>query len=616
MSLVGLNDEPLNLVTLDYETSYSKEYTLRNNTMTSYIRDPRFRAHGAALKLGDNPTEWVSHDELPATLASTDWSTTALLCHNTAFDGLILSHHYGHVPAYYLDTMSMSRGWYGINYGSHALNAVAERLGLGSKIAGTLASAMGVEFLSAGQEKAMAEYAIQDVDLTYAIFEQLLEAYPKNELDLIHLTIKAFADPILRVDHALCEEERQVEMELKSELVARVGVPSSQLMSNQKFAKLLEERGVEPPTKTSLRTGKSTFAFAKADLDFQELENDPRVRDLVKARKAIKSTIKETRAQRMIDHSQGGPLPVLMNYCGAHTMRWSAGEKLNMQNLPSGRDGTEPRLRRAVLAPKGHKLVVVDSSQIEARTLAWLAGQDDLLEVFASGGDPYCHMASKIFGREITKADKTERALGKASTLGLGFSMGANKFAYTVRSGMLGPPIDISDEEAQRVVNIYRQSNHKIVQFWHDMNDALRAIIDLPDDAPDFIHNYKGFFKFHNSKILMPNGLWMRYQGLYRNELGDMFYPARSGVARIYGGKLVENIVQSIARSIVAEQAVEIAKHYRIALLVHDEVVMVVPSSEAETALQLGIETMSVPPHWATGLPLGAEGGFDDCYSK
>ena len=614
MKITGLNGEDLDLVVLDYETYYSKEFTLKNNTTTNYVRDPRFRAHGASLNTG-NETIWVTHDDLPRVLGDIDWSKTALLCHNTAFDGFILSHVYGHVPAYYLDTMSMSRGWFGVNNGSHSLNALSERLGIGQKIAGTLASAMGIERLTPEMEADMAKYAIQDVDLTLEAFRQLRVPYPKMELDLIHLTIKAFADPVLRVDHALCEEERQEEIRSKNELLDKVGIPSSKLMSNQQFAKLLEEHGVEPPIKVSPTTGEATFAFAKADLEFQALENDPRVADIVKARKAVKSTLKETRAQRMIDHSQGGRLPVMMNYCGAHTFRWSAGEKINLQNLPSGRDGKEPRLRRAITAPKGQVLVVVDSAQIEARTLAWLAGQEDLLDIFRGGRDPYCHMASKIYGREVTKADKTERALGKCAVLGLGYGMGANKFAYTVRAGLLGPPMEITDDEAAKIVNIYRSANNHIQALWNDLNSFLYQLVNHDYDQSDFVQGWQGMV-WNNSKLLMPNGLYLRYSGLHQNEEGEYLYQARSGFSRIYGAKMAENIVQSLARSVVAEQAIKIAQRYRIALLVHDEVVLVVPEAEADEALAYGIEAMSTPPAWAEGLPLGAEGGYDVCYSK
>jgi DNA polymerase len=225
-------------------------------------------------------------------------------------------------------------------------------------------------------------------------------------------------------------------------------------------------------------------------------------------------------------------------------------------------------------------------------------------------------MASKIYGREISKADKTERALGKAAFLGLGYSCGANKFAYIVRAGLLGPPMEIADEEAAKIVNIYRSSNNHIQQLWRDLQGFLYQLVNHDYNQSDFVQEYRGM-TWHNSKLMMPNGLYLRYAGLHQDQAtGEFLYQARSGYSRIYGGKIVENITQSLARSIVAEQAIKIAQRYRIALLVHDEVVLVVPEAEADEALAYGINIMSTPPAWAEGLPLGAEGGYDVCYSK
>jgi DNA polymerase len=224
-------------------------------------------------------------------------------------------------------------------------------------------------------------------------------------------------------------------------------------------------------------------------------------------------------------------------------------------------------------------------------------------------------MASKIYGREVTKADKTERALGKCAVLGLGYGMGANKFAYTVRAGLLGPPMEITDDEAAKIVNIYRSANNHIQALWNDLNSFLYQLVNHDYDQSDFVQGWQGMV-WNNSKLLMPNGLYLRYSGLHQNEEGEYLYQARSGFSRIYGAKMAENIVQSLARSVVAEQAIKIAQRYRIALLVHDEVVLVVPEAEADEALAYGINIMSTPPAWAEGLPLGAEGGYDVCYSK
>src|SRR5690606_2260190 len=171
------------------------------------------------------------------------------------------------------------------------------------------------------------------------------------------------------------------------------------LMSNPKFAALLQQRGVDPPMKISPTTGKVTYAFAKSDLDFQALAKDPRVADLCEARIRVKSTIGETRAVRFLEAGKDGMcLPILLNYSGTHTHRWSGGNKMNLQNLKRGGE-----LRRSILAPDGHVIVVADSAQIEARVLAWLAGQDDVVEAFRNKCDLYSEFASFVFGYPVDR---------------------------------------------------------------------------------------------------------------------------------------------------------------------------------------------------------------------
>ena len=181
-------------------------------------------------------------------------------------------------------------------------------------------------------------------------------------------------------------------------------------MSNQIFVKILETVGVEPPMKTSLRTGKETYAFAKTDKEFTALLDhpNPKVQTLVAARLGTKSTIEETRTENLMKVADRGALPIMLNYYGAHTGRFSGGDKLNLQNLP--RNGA---IRKAITAPEGHVLVACDSSQIEARMVAYIAGQDDLVQAFREGRDVYSEFASEVYGKKVTKDDKVQRFVGK-----------------------------------------------------------------------------------------------------------------------------------------------------------------------------------------------------------
>lgn len=608
LSVVGLDFESY------YEAGRGAKYTLSKLSTTLYVRSPMFRAHGASIRLpGDKKAWWVSHCELRDVLREIDWKNTALLCHNAAFDGFILSHHYNHVPGYYLDTLSMSRGEFGVHV-PHNLSALGERLGLGGKLEGELAKTANIYKLPWEMEKPFALYGVRDVDLMWEAFEKLYydHSFPEEELHIIDITIRAFCDPKLRINQALCEEEAAYEAGNKSHLVELCGVDPSVLMSNLQLAALLRARGVEPPVKISATTGKETFAFAKADLDFAALEKDPRVADIVRARKAIKSTIGETRARRLVEHSYP-TLPVLLNYCGAHTHRWSAGDGINLQNLPAARGGNPARLRRAIEAPPGYVIVVADSSQIEARTTAFAADEASLITEFREKRDLYSTMASEVYGYPVNKHDHpAERQLGKKLILGAGFGMGWAKFAVTVRSDPVSP-LDISDELAQASIAAYRRKFKRIVKLWSDLDDALVRMVNG--------HTFEmGMWKFYGNSVQMPNGLLIRYPGLTGDEgeygLTNFRYHSRNGWVSLYGGKFTENLIQSTARTIVAFQAIEIAKRYPVVSLVHDEVIFLAPENEADDAHQFAIRCMSTAPAFAAGLPVAAEGGWARNYSK
>jgi DNA polymerase len=596
------------IVGLDFESYFSSKakFTLKTLPTSEYVRDERFHAHGAAL-YWQGRTTWVNHKDLPATLAAIPWPEVALLAHNTAFDGFVLSQHYSFVPAYYLDTLSMSRGAFG-TFANHDLDAVATRLGLGSKIKETLKQADGLQELPPELEQLMATYAIQDMNLCVQIYQQLVDTYPESELDLIDITLRAFIEPKLHINTELIKQGMAEEQVERERIITASGIDRKVLGSNPQFAELLRARGVEPPVKRSPRTNKSTFAFAKADIAFQTLEHDPRVSELIKARKLVKSTIMETRAARILKHGDPGPLPILMNYCQARSLRWSGGDKMNPQNLPRG-----SLLRRGIIPPPGYRIVIVDSAQIEARMLAWLAGQDDLLKIFKNKGDPYIAMAEKIFNHPVAKLTP-ERQLGKTAVLGLGYGMGVDKFAYTVRAGLIAPAMEIDDATAQRAVDTYRASNQAIVALWNDFDTRLQQM--LCGHASSF----KEILDFESNRVWMPNGLALHFPGLSAkrsgNRLYDFTYQTRDGTTKLYGAKLVENVIQCLARIAFGQQVLQIAKRYFIALLAHDEVVYLAKEAEAEEALAYGVQCLSISPAWCQAAPLFAEGGHADYYAK
>jgi DNA polymerase len=306
----------------------------------------------------------------------------------------------------------MSRPVTGLSSGG-SLRALSQHFGLGEK--GTeVYNTKGkhLKDFSAADLAAFGEYCKQDVNLTYQLYFKLLPRSPLKEMYLIDTLIRMFTEPVIELNTDLLTRHLEEVRSQKEAMLHSVGECREVFMSNDKFAEKLRELGVEPPTKVSPTTGKETYAFAKTDLGFQALleHENPAVQALASARLGVKSTIEETRTQAFLDISKRGRMPILLNYYGAvNTGRMSGGDGTNPQNLPRG--GV---LRAAMMAPEGYKIVACDSSQIEARMTAWLAGQASLVEQFANGADVYSAFASIVYGKPINKHNNpTERHVGK-----------------------------------------------------------------------------------------------------------------------------------------------------------------------------------------------------------
>lgn len=607
----------MDLITLDFETFYDQDFSLRKVTTEEYVRSDQFEVIGFAIKRNSEPTQWVSgtHAEMKEWLHGyTDWSKAMLLAHNTMFDGAILSWCFDVHPAVYLDTLCMGRALHGIEVGG-SLKAMAERYGVGVK---------GEEVINAkGKRRAdfntaelsrYAEYCVNDVELTYSIFDKMIRGFPKKELKLIDITLRMFVEPVLELDLPLLEQHLEEVKDRKERLLTSAAATRDVLLSNQKFAELLRAQGVEPPTKISPTTGKATLAMAKNDEGFKALQDHPNeaVQALVAARLGTKSTLEETRTQRFIDIAKRGVLPVPVRYYAAHTGRWGGDDKINLQNLPS-RGANANKLKQAIVAPKGYYIIDADSAQIEARVLAWLAGQDELVEGFAKQEDVYKKMASAIYNKPEVEITKNERFVGKTTILGAGYGMGALKFQAQLKT--FGYDMDL--DEAKRVISIYRETNDQIVNLWKQSQTVLVNMINgvaaplgrdgvlevLPDE----------------NAIRLPSGLLMRYDDLdyEQGEQGLEFsYKTRKGRTRIYGGKVVENACQAIARCIIGEQMLKIGKKYKVVLTVHDAIACVVRKEEVEEAVAYVEDCMRWTPDWASGLPLNCESGYAESYGE
>ena len=607
----------MDLITLDFETFYDKDYSLRKMTTEAYVRDPRFEVIGVAVRVNNRETEWASgtKKQIKKYLDTFDWGKAMLLCHNTMFDGAILSWCFNIHPRMYTDTLCIARALHGTEAGA-SLGALSERYSIGVKGTEVL-DALGKRRGDFGPEElsAYGDYCINDVILTYKLFSLMARKFPKSELRLIDLTLRMYTEPTLELDDALLASHLDDIKERKSKLLTDAGVTDKkELMSNPKFAELLKGFGVEPPMKISPTTDKETFAFAKSDEGFKALlehEND-KVQSLVAARLGTKSTLEETRTQRFIDISARGLLPVPVRYYAAHTGRWGGDDKINLQNLPS-RGPNGKKLKCSIVAPEGYSLIDCDSSQIEARVLAWLAGQDDLTNAFAKGDDVYKHMASSIYNVPSDGVSKDQRFVGKTTILGAGYGMGAVKFQVQLQ----GMGVYIELEEARRIIDIYRSTNGAISQLWRDANNMVQYM--ARGDSVQF--GKEGVLQVDARKnaIMLPSGLPMFYHGLAaeKSERGyEYTYRTRKGPNRIYGGKVVENVCQAVARCIIGHQMILLAKKYKAVLTVHDSIITCVRDEELDEAQAYMEECMSQTPDWAEGLPITCESGTGKSYGE
>ena len=610
------------LVTVDFETFYSSHIGFKKQTTEEYINDPLFQVIGVGIKVDDGVTTWHAGEDAGKALRAIDWASSAVICHNTLFDGAILTWRYGIKPAYLFDTLSMARAVHGVEAGG-SLAALAERYALGEK--GTeVVNAFGkrLEDFSPEDLAKYGEYCINDVELTYKLFHKLAAGFPESELDLIDMTLRMFTEPQLQLDDALMvdrlEAIQQEKHDLLTQLTDELGTNEEGvrkiLASNPKFAEVLRTFHVKPPMKISSTTGKETYAFAKTDEEFIALQEheDPFVRLLCAVRLGTKSTIEESRIERFINVGKRnkGSLPVPLKYYGAHTGRWSGMDAVNLQNLPS-RDKAKKALKNAIIAPLDSVVINCDSSQIEARVLAWLSGQDDVVDQFARGEDVYSIFASKVYGFEVSKEFPTERFVGKTCVLGLGYGTGAAKLRHTLATQP--PGADIELEESERIVRLYRDSNYRIVDLWGECNQTLRDLC-AGVGKPYYLGKHKCVIVCDEG-LKLPNGMYIRYKNLRADGRGHV-YSSRKGPVNIWGGAMVENVVQALARIIVGEQMRWISKQYRVALTVHDAAVLVVPETELSAAKEYVELCMSTPPAWAKGLPVACELKFSESYGR
>ena len=601
----------MQLMVIDFESFYSKSYSLSKLTTEEYINGDEFEVIGLSIKLGEAETTWHTGDReyLTSILKSLFWDNITLIAHNCFFDASILSLAFNIYPARYIDTLSMARAIHGISVGG-SLAKLATHYDLGEK--GTeVVDALGkhLKDFTAAELAKYGEYCINDTELTYALFQKLITHYNATELSLIDMTIKMGVVPRLLVDMAILESHLYEVKRAKEFILEQVSADKSEIMSNPKFAKLLEDYGVEVPMKLSLRTGKMTYAFAKTDDGLKDLLEHPNlvVQALVAARLGVKSTIEETRTERFIGiANRMGRLPIPLNYYGAATGRWSAGggQKVNFQNLPRG-----SMIKEAIIAPEGYLIVGADLSNIELRVGMWVAGEREALKLLGEGGDLYKEFASKAFGVPYDEVNKEQRFIGKQSQLSLIFGVGATKLRLAIKT-LSG--VDLGEVESKRIVDLYRATYTGVTTLWKTCTTAIKTIAE----NGEYTFGTGDLYVVEGKKgIKFPSGMYMQYPQLANvidEKTGEQGYKykMRNGYDRLYGGKLTNNLVQGTARCIMSEAMVRVNKRYPIVLTIHDALYILAPEAEAQEALDFLIEEMTKVPSWMPGIPLAAEGGY------
>jgi DNA polymerase len=620
----------MNVITIDFETFYSQKFSLSKMTTEEYIRDSQFETIGVAVRRNDEDTEFFSgtKEQTKEWLGKWEWDDAVAVAHNAAFDMAILNWHFDIRPKRIVDTLSMLRAIDGPDAGN-SLAKAAERYGLGVK-GDEVTNALGKKRQDFTREEMYyyAKYCMNDVKLTYDLFKRIAAGFPASELRLIDLTIRMFTEPVLELDKWTLTSHLVKVQNLKTQLLNKAVITKENLMSNPKLAETLTSLGVTPPMKISPTTGKETFAFAKNDEEFKALlEHDsPIVQAIVAARLGVKSTLEETRTERFIKIAERGTLPVPLRYYAAHTGRWGGDDKVNLQNLPR-----KSPLKKAMLAPEGYTFIDCDSSQIEARTLAWLAGQDDLVEFFDKNNaevaagvkkedmqyDPYKIMASQIYGKPVHEINEyPERFVGKTTILGAGYGMGAVKFKAQLKT--MG--VDLPLEECERIIHVYRATYPMIPLLWQQAGRALKAMMR---NATAPLGCGEVLTVCGTAGIKLPNSLSLKYPNLREKAMlgsshKEMVYDTKKGRAviptRIYGGKLVENVCQALARIIIGEQMLMIARSYRVVMTVHDAVGVIAPTEKADEARRFVEDCMRIRPKWATALPLNCESKMGASY--
>ena len=666
------------LLILDFETFYGGAYTLRKMPTPNYIMDPKFEPIMLAAKVDDGEHEIIDGPDIPAFLARFDAKVTTTVTYNSLFDNSILAWRYGFVPGMMLDAMGMARALWGHKLTSFSLASVSKHLDLEEK-GGTIAKVENMtrqQIMDAGLWGEFCQYALRDNVNCEAIFLRAYPDFPASERRLMDMVLRCTVEPRFHCDIPLLTAHLIEVRAAKEKLLAEAGaVDKKIIMSTPKFKAALEGMGIEVAMKVSPTTGLETPAFAKTDPFMGELleHSDPLVAAMAAARIGLKSTLEETRTEKLISIAQlpwppanllelkaryalatqfgevgdcaeinleyrdnSYPLmPMPLRYGAAHTHRLGGDWGMNVQNMPTVRGSKgKSKLRLSLKAPPGCTVLTCDLGQIEARLAAWICGETTLLTEFADKLDPYNQLASSIFGRKVDRkkvgtVDEIMGFIGKTGILGLGYGAGRDKFDTMVTSSARTMGVDISAiynrDIGDRAVDVYRTRYKRIPQGWARLDQIVQSVWLSGGHHVPF-----GPVMIGHGCVL-SSGLSLQYDTpqTYVDEKGYTAFRYRYGKMwhKLYGAKFLENIVQFLARTIVMNAALRIRDRgrttaqkypddYRFVLQAHDELVFIIHDDELDRAKALIHAEMVRPPSWGLDIPLTADIGTGASYGE
>ena len=681
------------LVVIDFETYWdSKTYTLSKMGPIEYVRNEKFTPQLCAFTLSNGSCcvdcSVVEHERLRTTFENLDTHDVAWCGHNMhGFDSLILSEFFDFHPQKIYDTIAMMR-WTGLSRvcrESHA--ALTEFLGNGNKAAGTVVSdhKQWPDDFTPEERAFFIQYCKDDAGQCYQNAQAMLPYMTPDALRFMSITARMATEPSFVLDEDLLLEYLSdldaAADKARQELMALFSFQTNAdmlaaLRSADKFADMLRSLGVEPPLKESAAKTKTkreklqlaadagrpgaaeelenmqpvmTYAFSKTDVDFVLMQDhpDPRVALLVRTRLQLNSSIDRSRAETLLKFARmHKPLPIMLGAWLAHTGRYSAGasadagtktDKLQFQNL-SKRDPSKRKLRQAIKVPKGKVVVACDSSQIEARGLAFVANEVGLLTQFREGRGPYSELAETIFGvpwqdikagaKAGDKQMKMYRNTGKSCVLSCGYGVGHHKYSNTLlRQGIhLHEDLDRHHELARYAHGIYRAAHPNIVAFWKTAENVLEAM--LRGESGTFGGPNNDIYTFGIMpvgprtdlcvpSVRFPSGYILRYPGLRaeRNDRGkwQFLYDTYKGASKIpthiYGGAFTNNLVQGLSFvDVIMYQGCRMDEAgIKLACNIHDAWASVVPEEQGEYVKQQMLHYMSMVPPALNGLPVACE---------